>query len=30
VVKSTGEAGYGEVTVVVIENNPPVAMEDKY
>jgi len=29
VVKSTGEAGYGEVTVVVIENNPPVAMEDK-
>ena len=29
VVKSTGEAGYGEVTVVVIENNPPVVMEDK-
>jgi len=29
VVKPTGEAGYGEVTVVVIENYPPVAMEDK-
>jgi len=29
VVKPTGEAGYGEVTVVVIENDPPVAMEDK-
>lgn len=29
VVKSTGEAGYGTVTVLVMDNNPPIAMEDK-